>query len=94
MLNGNRVERHSPISGLKGLTKLTISVDKEVLKRARVRATEQDTSVNAVLREFLSSYAGFASTKRDAMNRLIRLSREASSGHGERAWMRDELHER
>ena len=74
--------------------KLTISVDKEVLKRARIRAAEQHASVNAVLAEFLSSYARVAGTKRDAMKRLIRLSREASSGRGESAWKRDELAER
>ena len=37
---------------------LTIVVDDEVLRRARIRALEQGTSVNAVLREFLESYAG------------------------------------
>ena len=73
---------------------LTITVDKEVLKRARIRALEQDTSVNAVLREFLDSYAGVASTKRAAVNRLARLSRDASSGRGDSAWTREELHDR
>ena len=73
---------------------LTITVDKEVLKRARVRALEQETSVNAVLREYLVSYAGAASSKRQVVNRLMRLSREASSGRGDSAWTRDDLHGR
>ncbi len=37
---------------------LTITVDDEVLRRARIRALSQGTSVNAVLREVLESYAG------------------------------------
>lgn len=73
---------------------LTITVDKEVLKRARIRALEQDTSVNAVLREFLDSYAGVASTKRAAVDRLVRLSRDASSARGDSAWSREDLHDR
>lgn len=73
---------------------LTITVDKEVLKRARIRALEQDTSVNAVLGDFLDSYAGVGSTKREAVDRLMGLSRDASSGRGNSAWTRNELHER
>lgn len=73
---------------------LTITVDKEVLKRARIRALEQDTSVNAVLREFLNSYAGASGTKREAVDRLVGLSRDASSGRGDSAWTREELHDR
>ena len=40
------------------MTNLTITVDEQTLKRARMRALEEDTSVNAVLREYLEAYAG------------------------------------
>ena len=40
------------------MTDLTISVDDEVLKRARLRALQEDTSVNALLRDTLETYAG------------------------------------
>ncbi len=36
---------------------LTVTIDDEVLKRARLRATEQGTSVNAVVRAYLEQYA-------------------------------------
>ena len=66
--------------------KLTITVDADVLKRARVRAIEEDTSVSAVLRERLAAYAdgcrslgraaGDAAWRRAAaIQRLIRLSK-------------------
>jgi len=73
---------------------LTIVVDDEVLRRARIRALEQGTSVNAVLREFLESYAGAAS-EAEARDRLAALARRssASSGAGGRRWTRDEVYE-
>lgn len=73
---------------------LTITVDDEVLRRARIRALEQGTSVNAVLREFLESYAG-DTTEADARRRLAAVARvsEASSGPGGRSWTRSELYD-
>jgi predicted nucleic acid-binding protein len=40
------------------MANLTITVDEELLRRARIRALEQGTSVNALLREYLSAFAG------------------------------------
>jgi len=40
------------------MSNLTISTDREVLKNARLRAIREGTSVNAVLRDFMESYAG------------------------------------
>ena len=37
---------------------ITVSVDDETYRRARVRAAELGTSVSAVVRDFLSSFAG------------------------------------
>jgi hypothetical protein len=73
---------------------LTITVEDEVLKRARIRALEENTSVNAILREYLESYAGVAARRRDSLERLLLLSRAAEAGRGAAKWTRDELHER
>jgi len=72
---------------------LTITVGDEVLRRARIRALSQGTSVNAVLREFLESYAG-SDVEAGARTRLAELARgsTASSGPGGRAWTREDLH--
>ena len=40
------------------MSNLTISVDEQLIKRARMRAIEQGTSVSAKVREFLQAYAG------------------------------------
>jgi hypothetical protein len=76
------------------MANLTITVDEQVLKKARLRALEQGTSVNALLREYLDRYAGAASAHEEAVEGLIRLAKTARSGRGRRSWTRDELHDR
>jgi hypothetical protein len=76
------------------MAKLTITIEDEILRRARVRAVEQDTSVNSVLRDYLASYAAASSTWEQAAGAILRLSARARSGRGDRSWTRDELHER
>lgn len=75
------------------MANLTITVDEESLKRARIRALEEGTSVNAVLRDFLESYAGAQRARRNAVSEILTLSRQARSWRGGRTWSRDELHE-
>ena len=72
----------------------TMTVDKEVLKRARMRALEEDTSVNAVLRDCLAAYAGGPDRHREAIACLVALSKTTGAGRGAAAWTRDKLHER
>ena len=76
------------------MANLTITIDDAVLKQARVRAIEQGTSVNAVLREYLQSYAGLRTIQESAVNDLLRLSRTSKSRRGHRRWKREDLHER
>lgn len=76
------------------MSNLTITVDEEVLKKARIRALEQGSSVNAVLRELLEAYAGVLRGQSAAATDLIALSNDVQSRRGGRAWTRDELHER
>lgn len=76
------------------MANLTITVDDEILRRARVRATEQDTSVNSILRDYLEAFAAAGQTWEQAAEAILRISTEARSGRGDRRWTRDELHER
>ena len=39
------------------MSNLTISVDDELIRQARIKAIEQGTSVSAKVREFLAQYA-------------------------------------
>ena len=71
------------------------TVDDRLLKQARMRALEDGTSVNAVLRTYLERYAGVGDTAEalDGFSRLARAS-TATSGPNGRSWTRDELHDR
>jgi plasmid stability protein len=77
------------------MANLTLVIDDEVLRRARIRALEQGTSVNAVVRQILEDYAG-RSAAGAAMARFTARARDASAGSGPqgRRWTRDELHDR
>lgn len=76
------------------MANLTITVDDDVLRRARVRATENDTSVNSILRDYLEAYATAGPTWEQVTDAILRLSSQARSGRGSARWNRDELHER
>jgi hypothetical protein len=76
------------------MANLTITVDDEVLKRARLRATEQGTSVNSIVREYLEQYAGSRSAQEQALAKLLAMSEQARSRRGRRSWTREELHDR
>ncbi|MDE0206314.1 MAG: hypothetical protein OXP66_09850 [Candidatus Tectomicrobia bacterium] len=76
------------------MSNLTIVVDDDILKRARIRAIQEDMSVNWVLREYLAVYAGFHRRRDRACERLLALSQSHGSGRGGATWTRDALHER
>jgi plasmid stability protein len=79
------------------MANLTINVDEEVLKRARIRALEENTSVNAVLGEYLRGYARLDEVRRDrlaALDRLLEVADRYPIDRGKRRWNRDVLHER
>ena len=76
------------------MANLTITVDEEVLRQARIRALAQGKSVNSILAEYLRSYADLHAAQEDATRTLIRLSTRSKSARGGRRWTRDELHER
>jgi hypothetical protein len=77
------------------MANLTITVDPETLKRARIKALEQGTSVNALLREYLESYAGDRQEQIEALERIFALAKEVGAGSGPegRTWKREDLYD-
>lgn len=76
-------------------TNLTLAIDEALLRRARIRALERGTSVNAVVRELLEEFVRNGPTSRDGVaERLLALSKRTRAGRDGRTWTRDELHER
>jgi hypothetical protein len=77
------------------MSNLTLSIDDELLRRARMRALELDTTVNAVVREYLEGFAGESPSKR-ALADFLDLADgvSASSGPDGRGWTREDLYDR
>jgi plasmid stability protein len=75
------------------MANLTLAIGDDVLKRARIRALQQNTSVNALVREYLVSYSG-SSESQAAMDRVLELAASSTAGSGGRSWTRDDAHER
>jgi hypothetical protein len=77
------------------MANLTVVIPDEVLRKARMRALERQTSVNAVVRDYLERYAGVGPTA-NALTGFIGLAEasQASSGPAGRTWTRDALDDR
>jgi plasmid stability protein len=71
---------------------LTVSIDENLLERVRIRALEQDTSVDALVRDYLERLAG-QTQPRESISALLALAERSASGSGPtgRTWKRDEL---
>jgi plasmid stability protein len=77
------------------MTNLTLSVDEKLLQRARIRAMQQGTSVNALVRDYLARLAGESEAADGAAEFLAIVSgADVSSGPSGRMWTRGKLHER
>lgn len=76
------------------MSNLTLSLDAGTLRRARIRALEQGTSVNAVVREFLDAYAAGSAT--EARSAVLALARASTAGSAAdepvRTWTRDDAY--
>ncbi len=73
---------------------ITVSIDDEIYRRARVRAAERDTSVSALVRRYLIEIAS-AETEAEALKREeARLRESISDFRAGGGWSRDDLHAR
>jgi hypothetical protein len=79
------------------MANLTITVDDEVLKQARIRALEENSSVNAILGRYLQDYARADEARQrrqDALDALLALAQQCGCERGGHTWTREDLHER
>ena len=74
------------------MANLTITVDEQLLKQARLRALREGTSVNRLLRERLESYVNDGQRRRKAIREILRLSQAARSGSGGRPVRREDVY--
>lgn len=76
------------------MANLTITIDDDLLRQARIRALEQGTSVNALLRDYLTAFAGAGDAQARALADLLTLSSASTARRGSATWTRDDLHDR
>jgi hypothetical protein len=73
---------------------ITLSVDEDVLRAVRKYAAEQDTTVNAIVRDHLGAIADRATRAKDARRRLLELIDRSPGDMGDQQWDRTKLYER
>jgi len=72
---------------------LTLQLDEEVIRRARILAAKRGTSVSAMVARELGELVDRDARYEDAWRRAKQLLAGAT-GRGGRSWQRDDLHER
>ena len=75
------------------MANLTLSVEDDLLQRAREAAVRDRTSVNAVVRDFLTRYVEAKSRRLEALDALDALAARNPS-RSSRRWSRESLHRR
>ena len=75
--------------------KITLNIDEEILKKVRKIAIDKDTTLTAMVRDYLTSIASgdTAARKADA-DKLMETFEKVSRDMGPRTWTREELYDR
>ena len=73
---------------------ITLSVEDEVLEKVKVIAAERRTSVNAMVRDFLTSIAQSEDRTERARRRLLELAEQSKAEMGAITWKREDLYDR
>lgn len=75
------------------MANLTLSLDDELLQKAREAALREHTSVNALVREYLKGYVNARERRLRALDALDAVA-ERTGSSSEARWTRESLHRR
>jgi hypothetical protein len=73
---------------------ITLSIDENVLAAVRRHASERNSTVNALVREYLTNLAAHEDRATRARVRLRQLSKQSQGQLGKKTWSREDLHDR
>ncbi len=76
------------------MANLTISLDESIVRKARIRAIHEGTSVSAKVREFLADYAQSTDRQQAAGLAFLAAARRSTANSEGAAWSRDDAHDR
>ena len=72
---------------------ITLAIDEEVLRGVRRYAAQHDTTVNALVREYLTRLVDFEEKAAKARQRLVELSEQSEGRMGSWKWNREDAYE-
>jgi hypothetical protein len=73
---------------------ITLSIDENILASVRKQAAERGSTVNAIVREYLTELAARDRRAEQARERMAQLSRQSKGRLGTKNWTREDLHAR
>jgi plasmid stability protein len=76
------------------MANLTISIDDQLIRKARIRAINESTSVSARIREFLTVYAEGENRQQQVAQGFIAAARRSKASSEGLAWNRADLYDR
>ncbi|MCF6235848.1 MAG: hypothetical protein L3J70_05665 [Gammaproteobacteria bacterium] len=76
------------------MTNVTISIEEEDLKQARMVALQQGSSLNAAIREFVKSYIGNTRRYSQVTERILQRAEQSQFSSEGCEWTREDLYER
>ena len=75
--------------------KRTLSIDEDVVKKVRKIAIDKNTTLTAMVRDYLTSIAGSDAAAREVdADRLMETFEKVSRDMGPRTWTREDLYDR
>ena len=76
------------------MSNVTLSIEEDDLKQARILALQNGTSLNAVIRDFVKQYINRDTHYQQLTERLLKHTENVNELEGGRDWTREELYDR
>ena len=76
------------------MANITLKIDDRLLENARNLASQQKTSINAIIRETLERFVSSDQSREASLRGLDAFFLRSQARIGSKTWTRDELHER
>ena len=73
---------------------ITLSIDEDILMRVQKLAAEKNTTVNAMVRDYLTDIATREDTVKEAVRELKKISEKSTLEVGPITWKREDLYDR
>ncbi len=72
---------------------ITLSIDEQIVKKVRKIAIDRDTTLNAMVREYLTSVAeSDLAVRKEQAAQLMSSTERLARDMGPRSWTREDLH--